>query len=109
MMRQFQMKVQGSLKRGMMYAVGIVVKKAIMPEVANNLNVILYVVDVFVLSYMYDRDHPREQQPMLVNNQGTTLLRTVPFNHQASTPKVQLNHSGIDKSVSLTYLGGWNM
>jgi hypothetical protein len=45
---------------------------------------------------------------MLVNNQGTTLLRTVPFNHQASTPKVQLNRSGIDKGVSLPNIGGWN-
>jgi hypothetical protein len=39
MMRQFQMKVQGSLERGMMYVVGIVVKKAIMPKVANNLKI----------------------------------------------------------------------
>jgi hypothetical protein len=38
-MRQFEMKVHGSLERGMMYFVGIVVKKAIMPEVANNLKI----------------------------------------------------------------------
>jgi hypothetical protein len=68
---------------------------------------------VFVLSYMCDMDHPREQQPVLFNNQGTTLLkttllRTVPFNQHALTLKVQLNRSGIDKGVSLTYIGGWN-
>jgi hypothetical protein len=39
MMRQFQMKVHGSLERGMMYVVRIVVKKTIMPEVANNLKI----------------------------------------------------------------------
>jgi len=39
MMRQFQMKVQGSFERDMMYVVGIVVNNAIMPEVANNLKI----------------------------------------------------------------------